>query len=163
MHQDIKINLIDTPGYGDFVGELRAGLRAADAALFVISAHEVSAEQGGEGAIDPATVALWKECAAVGMPRAVVVPAATTLAVTSRPPWTPASRPSATESRRCTSPSATEPSSPALRPAVPDPGDRVPDGRRGGRGELIEGIIEQSEDETLMEPTSAARTSRSAR
>ncbi len=73
MHQDTKINLIDTPGYGDFVGELRAGLRAADAALFVISAHEVSAQQGGEGAIDPATVAQWEECAAVGMPRAVVV------------------------------------------------------------------------------------------
>ena len=63
-----KINLIDTPGYGDFVGELRAGLRAADAALFVIPATE-----GREGPIDPATVAQWEECAAVGMPRAVVV------------------------------------------------------------------------------------------
>jgi elongation factor G len=63
----IKINLLDTPGYADFVGELRAGLRAADAALFVISAAE-----GAEG-VSGATRALWEECAAVGMPRAIVI------------------------------------------------------------------------------------------
>jgi elongation factor G len=63
----IKVNLLDTPGYADFVGELRAGLRAADAALFV-----VSAAQDGEG-IGGATRLVWDECAAVGMPRAVVV------------------------------------------------------------------------------------------
>lgn len=63
-HGDIKINLIDTPGYADFVGELRAGLRAADAALFVVSASE---------GVDASTIALWEECAVVGMPRAVVV------------------------------------------------------------------------------------------
>ncbi|WP_046505662.1 elongation factor G-like protein EF-G2 [Streptomyces odonnellii] len=62
-----KINLLDTPGYADFVGELRAGLRAADAALFV-----VSAAQEAEAVADT-TRAVWEECAAVGMPRAVVV------------------------------------------------------------------------------------------
>jgi len=60
----VKVNLIDTPGYADFVGELRAGLRAGDAALFVVSAAD---------GVDAGTVALWEECAAVGMPRAVVI------------------------------------------------------------------------------------------
>ncbi len=63
-HDDVKVNLLDTPGYADFTGELRAGLRAADAALFVVSAID---------GMDTATVALWEECAAVRMPRAVVV------------------------------------------------------------------------------------------
>ncbi len=60
----VKINFLDTPGYADFVGDLRAGLRAADAALFVVSAVD---------GIDGGTQMLWEECAAVGMPRAVVV------------------------------------------------------------------------------------------
>ena len=64
VHDGIKINLLDTPGYADFVGDLRAGLRAADAALFVVSAVD---------GVDGATRMLWEECAAVGMPRAVVV------------------------------------------------------------------------------------------
>ncbi|MFE9370828.1 elongation factor G-like protein EF-G2 [Streptomyces sp. NPDC006711] len=59
-----KINLLDTPGYADFVGELRAGLRAADAALFVVSAAD---------GMDGSTRMLWDECAAVRMPRAIVV------------------------------------------------------------------------------------------
>jgi elongation factor G len=63
-HDGVKINLLDTPGYADFVGELRAGLRAADAALFVVSSVD---------GVDATTVALWEECAAVEMPRAVVV------------------------------------------------------------------------------------------
>ena len=63
-HDGIKINLLDTPGYADFVGELRAGLRGADAALFVVSAVD---------GVDAATAALWEEVAAVGMPRAVAI------------------------------------------------------------------------------------------
>ncbi|GGT44828.1 elongation factor G-like protein EF-G2 [Streptomyces purpureus] len=62
-----KINLLDTPGYADFVGELRAGLRAADAALFVVSAAQEA------DAVAGATRMVWEECAAVGMPRAIVV------------------------------------------------------------------------------------------
>jgi elongation factor G len=64
LHEGIKVNLLDTPGYADFVGELRAGLRAADAALFVVSSVD---------GMDAATAALWEECAAVGMPRAVAI------------------------------------------------------------------------------------------
>ncbi|OON82141.1 elongation factor G-like protein EF-G2 [Streptomyces tsukubensis] len=59
-----KINLLDAPGYADFVGELRAGLRAADAALFVVSAT---------AGVDGATRMVWDECAAVSMPRAIVI------------------------------------------------------------------------------------------
>jgi len=64
VHRETKINFVDTPGYADFVGEVRAGLRAADCALFVIAASDV---------VDDATSSLWRECAEVGMPRAVVI------------------------------------------------------------------------------------------
>ncbi|HEX2312232.1 MAG TPA: elongation factor G-like protein EF-G2 [Thermomonospora sp.] len=64
VHGNVKVNLLDTPGYADFVGDLRAGLRAADAALFVVSAVD---------GVDGVTRMLWEECASVGMPRAVVI------------------------------------------------------------------------------------------
>ncbi len=64
VHNDVKVNLLDTPGYADFMGDLRAGLRAADAALFAISAAD---------GIDGLTSILWDECASAGTPRAVVI------------------------------------------------------------------------------------------
>ncbi|HEX5188953.1 MAG TPA: elongation factor G-like protein EF-G2 [Streptosporangiaceae bacterium] len=64
VHNDVKVNLLDTPGYADFVGDLRAGLRAADAALFAVSAAD---------GIDGLTSMLWDECASAGTPRAVVI------------------------------------------------------------------------------------------
>jgi elongation factor G len=63
-HAGVKINLLDTPGYADFTGDLRAGLRAADAALFTVSAVE---------GVDGLTKMLWEECAKAGTPRAVVI------------------------------------------------------------------------------------------
>jgi elongation factor G len=36
--QDNKLNILDTPGYADFVGEVKCGVRAADAAVIVICA-----------------------------------------------------------------------------------------------------------------------------
>jgi len=64
VHNGIKVNLLDAPGYADFTGDLRAGLRAADSALFVVSASD---------GIDGVTRMLWDECAAVDMPRAIVI------------------------------------------------------------------------------------------
>src|SRR5262245_24712974 len=63
-HNDVKVNLLDTPGYADFVGDLRAGLRAADAALFAVSSAD---------GIDGLTSMLWGECASAGTPRDVAM------------------------------------------------------------------------------------------
>ena len=63
-HRGVKVVLVDTPGHVDSVGELRAGLRAADAALFVVPAVDP---------VDARTRQLWQECVDAGLPRAVAV------------------------------------------------------------------------------------------
>ncbi len=157
-HQGVKINLVDTPGYVDFVGELRAGLRAADAALFVLSAAE---------GVDAATVALWEECAAVGMPRAVVIARMdhqradydAVLAACREafgngvlPLYLPVGDGAGAVtglvgllSRKLFDYSAGFP------PQVAEPEAGEAEMAGAARDELIEGIIEQSEDEALME------------
>ncbi|GAA0381809.1 elongation factor G-like protein EF-G2 [Streptomyces blastmyceticus] len=165
----IKINLLDAPGYADFVGELRAGLRAADAALFVVSAAE-----GTEG-ITGATRMVWEECAAVGMPRAIVIThleAARadfeTMTETCRtafgddspdrvlPLYLPLHGPEGPDGHRTVagltgllSRSVFDYSSGERAETAPGP-DQLPLIDEA-RNRLIEGIIAESEDETLMD------------
>lgn len=61
---DTLVNLLDAPGHPDFVSELRAGIRAADAAIFVLSAAD---------GIDGAAQALWDECAEANLPRVIAL------------------------------------------------------------------------------------------
>lgn len=58
------INLIDSPGYPDFVGEVEAALSVADLAVFVVSAVE---------GVEVQTELLWRRVAALRLPRMVFV------------------------------------------------------------------------------------------
>ncbi len=62
--KNTKINFIDTPGYADFVGEVKAALRVADAALVV-----VTAEKG----VEVGTELTWKYADERKLPRMVLV------------------------------------------------------------------------------------------
>jgi elongation factor G len=59
-----KINLLDAPGYADFVGDVCAALEAADAALFVVSAVE---------GVEVQTEIAWKIAEGRGIPRIIFV------------------------------------------------------------------------------------------
>ncbi len=62
--RDTKINFLDTPGYADFVGEVKAGLRVADGAVVV-----VTAEKG----VEVGTELVWKYADELKLPRLVFV------------------------------------------------------------------------------------------
>jgi elongation factor G len=154
----VTVHLLDTPGYADFTGDLRAGLRAADCALFVVSAAD---------GIDGVTRLLWDECAAVGMPRAVVITKIdhgradypTVLAECQDafgegvlPLYLPVPGPGGTGVTGLTgllSQTRYDYSS-GQRTASPVPADDEAE-LQAARDPLIEGIITESEDETLMD------------
>ncbi|MCY1675856.1 elongation factor G-like protein EF-G2 [Pseudarthrobacter sp. SL88] len=157
MLDETKVNLLDTPGYPDFIGEMRAGLRAADAALFVVSAVD---------GIDATTTALWAECAHRRLPRAVVItrldhPRADYDGVLAEcrkafgdgvlPLYVPVgSGGGRTGLLGLLSGTVTD-YTPGESPATRDAAANDAAAAAGARGELIEGIIAESEDETLME------------
>ena len=57
-----KVNLLDTPGYADFVPEALAGLTVADLAVFVVSAVD---------GVEVQTEIIWRAAAALGIPRLI--------------------------------------------------------------------------------------------
>jgi len=62
--RDTKLNFIDTPGYSDFVGEVKASLRVSEGAIIVVCAAsgvEVGSEQ------------VWDYCQEANLPRLILV------------------------------------------------------------------------------------------
>ena len=64
MHEGTKVNFIDTPGFADFAGDQKAGLRVADSALVVVD---------GSAGVQVGTQLVWRDLEARTMPRVVVV------------------------------------------------------------------------------------------
>jgi elongation factor G len=151
VHRGVKVNLVDTPGYADFVGELRAGLRAADCALFVTASNEP---------VDQMTAMLWRECADVGMPRAVVV---------TKLDHARADYPGVLAAAQATFGSTGDKVLPLYVPVMSGTevtglvqlladGAGADGEHEEARSALIEGIIEESEDEGLMDRYLAGET-----
>ncbi len=59
-----KINLIDTPGYADFAGDVHAALRVTDLAVFVVSAVE---------GVEVQTEYAWRIAEQLGVPRMIFI------------------------------------------------------------------------------------------
>ncbi len=63
-YRDVKVNLLDTPGYNDFIGEEISALRVADAALVLMDS--VSGREVG-------TELAWKYCDTFNLPRLLLI------------------------------------------------------------------------------------------
>jgi elongation factor G len=59
-----KVNLVDTPGYADFMGDVAAALRVVDLAVFVVSAVD---------GVEVQTEAIWREASRLDVPRMVFI------------------------------------------------------------------------------------------
>ncbi len=57
---DVKVNVLDTPGYFDFVGEAEEAAAAADAAVIVVS---------GKNGVEVGTQKAWALCEKYKLPR----------------------------------------------------------------------------------------------
>ncbi len=64
MWKDVKINVIDTPGYLDFNGEVAQALRVADSAIITVD---------GKAGIEVGTELAWDYATAAGLPRAFFI------------------------------------------------------------------------------------------
>ncbi len=60
----VKINILDTPGYFDFVGEVEEAMSAADAAIIVVN---------GKAGMEVGTQRAWELCEKYKMPRFIYV------------------------------------------------------------------------------------------
>jgi elongation factor G len=61
---NVKINMMDAPGYADFVGDLHSAIRAVDAVVIVVSAVD---------GVEVQTEVAWELAAETGLPRAIVI------------------------------------------------------------------------------------------
>ncbi len=62
--ENTKINILDTPGYFDFVGEVEEAVSVADAAVIVVS---------GKNGVEVGTVKAWELCEKYNIPRMMFV------------------------------------------------------------------------------------------
>jgi len=62
--QGVKLNLIDTPGYADFTGEVRSGLRVTEGAIIVICAAS---------GVEVGTEQMWSDAEKANLPRLILV------------------------------------------------------------------------------------------
>ena len=63
-YKDHKINVLDTPGYADFVGEVISALRVADGAIVVVDSV---------AGVEVGTEVVWNHCNTFNLPRFVVI------------------------------------------------------------------------------------------